>query len=624
MPDAASFATLEAFELAVAKGENERALALAIALLKVIDDRYGRVDAIGGPDFAAPRRVQRIATRFAAAFGRLICDAGTPLTSRVYEQLMAHHRWIELMFSVGGFAGPDHLVPLLATGEGQARRVPQENLARFLLLFSAAAGMDLNLDEAMRADAPAMIGAALGYLATRFVFTDAGHAFRERLLEWLPARLAQVKLGDLALQNLASPYMHCSYAASPAKHAVKAPMMAQMRRALLEAGACEYDPGQTPPDARSTPGPTPRPPPRPTIVVTCENFSFGHSIWRTHSQSVAALKARFRVVGFMHAQHVSAEIGACFDEVVAYEREGTFLELARAVAADILARRPALVLHLGVGMSPIVIALASLRLAPAQAASFGHTATTASPQIDWMILPDDFVGDPALFTERLLRLPPAAMPYRVREGFDYAAARERACAARAGGGPIRIAAPASAMKLGPPFFDCVAAAAAAARRPVELHVFPLGGVGLGFAELRRRLGERLPFAVVHEETSYDVYADRLAACDFFVCPFPYGNMNSIVDAALLGLPGVCLDGPEAHAHADAAYFRRMGLPEALITTTRADYVAAIVRLADDPAWLANCRAIAAQMGPHHPFFAGDASLFAEAVAGIARQVMAHT
>jgi hypothetical protein len=83
-------------------------------------------------------------------------------------------------------------------------------------------------------------------------------------------------------------------------------------------------------------------------------------------------------------------------------------------------------------------------------------------------------------------------------------------------------------------------------------------------------------AVVHEEAPYDAYAERLAACDVFVSPFPYGNMNSIVDAALLGLPGVCLDGAEAHAHADAAYFRRMGFAEALIAQSREAYVAAIV------------------------------------------------
>jgi hypothetical protein len=480
--------------------------------------------------------------------------------------------------------------------------VPLENLSRFLAIFSAAAGLDLNLDEAMRADGPATIGAALGYLGTRFDFTDQAHAFRERLLAWLPAQLTRVKLGDLALQNLASPYMHCSYAASPAKHAVKGPMMAQLRRALLEAGAREYDPAEPPPASA-----------RPTIVVTCENFSFRHSIWRTHSLAVMALRARFRVVGFMHAQHISPEIEECFDEVVAYAGEGAFLEVARTIAAEVAGRRPAMVLHLGVGMSPFVIALAALRLAPVQAASFGHTATTASPAVDWMILPDDFVGDPALFTERLVRLPAAAMSYRVRGEFDYAAGRERAAAARGADGPVRIAVPASAMKLNPPFFDALAEAARDAQRRVAFHFFPLGCVGLGFAELRRRLGERLPTAVVHEESPYDVYAERLAACDFFVSPFPYGNMNSIVDAALLGLPGVCLDGAEAHAHADAAYFRRMGFPEALIAQTGEAYVAAIVRLADDPVWLAECRAIAAAVGPAHAFFKGDAALFAAAV-----------
>ena len=142
----------------------------------------------------------------------------------------------------------------------------------------------------------------------------------------------------------------------------------------------------------------------------------------------------------------------------------------------------------------------------------------------------------------------------------------------------------------------------------------LGCAGLGYAELARRLIERLPMAVAHEELPYAAYAERLAACDFFVCPFPYGNMNSIVDAALVGLPGVCLDGAEAHAHADAAYFRRMGFPDSLITATPDDYVAAIVRLTDDDDWRAHCRQIAASVTPAHPFFAGDATRFADAVA----------
>ena len=90
MPEAASFATLEAFELAVARGEREAALTLALAILKVVDDRYGRLDAIGGPGPDAERRVEKIATRFAAAFGALICDPATPLTPHLFEIGRAH------------------------------------------------------------------------------------------------------------------------------------------------------------------------------------------------------------------------------------------------------------------------------------------------------------------------------------------------------------------------------------------------------------------------------------------------------------------------------------------------------------------------------------------------------
>jgi len=156
-------------------------------------------------------------------------------------------------------------------------------------------------------------------------------------------------------------------------------------------------------------------------------------------------------------------------------------------------------------------------------------------------------------------------------------------------------------------------AAAQARTPIEYHVFPLGCVGLGYEALKRRLADRLPMAVVHEELPFEAYIERLAGCDVFVCPFPYGNMNSIVDAVMVGLPGVCLDGPEAHAHADVAYFRRLGLPPELGTSSLNDYVAAIVRLVDDPDWLARCQAAARRVDRGHPFFGADDGLFVRAI-----------
>jgi hypothetical protein len=599
MPDP----SLDAFELAVNTGDREAAAAQLLAILKSIDDRYGGMDAISAFSTIPERRTQQIATRFAAAFGRMITDPSYFFAPVVYEQLAAHHRWIELMFQVGGFGSGDFLVPMLATGEPGARIVPPQNLARFLLIFSATAGMGMSFDECMGADPPASIAAFLGYLSTRFCYSDGAHALREQLLEWLPGPLGQVQLGAVALQNIASPYMHCSYAMSPAKHAYKAALITQMRRACLAAGA----PEMTAPPAPSG---------KPTIVVTTENFNEGHSVYRTHSRAVAALRGEFNVVGFVNSQQLSPAVDACFDEVVTWA-PAAFLDTVAIAARQIVERAPAMVLHLGVGMSPHVIGLASLRLAPVQAASFGHTATTMSPYVDYMILPDDFVGDPACFCEELVRLAPAAMPYRPRDDVDYAAVRQRGAAARdaarARGEPVRIAAPASVMKLGPPFFDALAAVTVAASVPVAFELFPLGSHGVAHEALKLTLARRLPTAVVHPELPYPLYVERMAACDFFVCPFPYGNMNSIIDAVLVGLPGVCLDGPEAHAHADVAYFRRMGFPDELATGSVDDYVTAIARLASDPEWLDSCRAGAAASDLDAAFFTGDERLFVDAV-----------
>jgi len=599
--------SLDAAELAAARRDNTAALVELLQILKRIDDRYGRLDMIDANSVGrldSPQRPLRLATRFAALLGQLILDRDTELSPVIFEQLCIHHRWIDLFFSLSGFGSPDYLVPMLSAGEGNARRVASSDLSRFLTIFSAASGMDINLDECLKADAAAAISAYLGILGTRFCFTPNEHAFRERLLAWLPGKMNVVRLGQIALQTMASPYMHCSYAMSAAKHDIKADMIAQMSRACREWGCPEYDPAE-PRQATE----------KPTIVVTCENFTYGHSIFRTHSRSVRALKEKFRVVGVVYAAHISPPVEACFDEVIRYP-DGAFPQAVKETAEAIHALRPDMVLHLGVGMSPYVIALASIRLAPAQACSFGHTATTKSPVIDYMILPDDFVGDPACFSEELVLVPPSAMPYEPRDDVDFAALKQRMAAEGPPEGPIRIAVPASAMKLGPPFFEALKRCEAAASAPVAFHVFPLGCAGLGYHELKRRLGEQMPSAVVHEELPYPDYIAELARCAFFVCPFPYGNMNSIIDAALVGLPGVCLDGPEAHAHADVAYFRRMGFPKALATGSLDEYVAAIVRLVDDPKWLARCRKTAAAVDLDAAFFTGDTGPFVEAAAGL--------
>jgi predicted O-linked N-acetylglucosamine transferase (SPINDLY family) len=262
-------------------------------------------------------------------------------------------------------------------------------------------------------------------------------------------------------------------------------------------------------------------------------------------------------------------------------------------------------------MVPQVIGLASLRLAPIQCVSFGHTATTMSPAIDYFVLPEDFVGAPGCFSEKVLGLPQAAMPFAPRPFKTPLKPQSD--------GVVRVAIPASTMKLNPLIFDVLARIAGQVKTRTEFHFFPLAGTGLPYIDLVRVTRARVPGATVFPEAPHDTYMERLARCDLFLCPFPYGNMNSIIDSFQLGLPGICLDGAEAHAHADAAIFARIGLPPELAAETLEDYVAATVRLIDDEAWRSRCAEIVAGADLEGAFFSGDAGLFSQALADLVGQ-----
>jgi predicted O-linked N-acetylglucosamine transferase (SPINDLY family) len=93
-------------------------------------------------------------------------------------------------------------------------------------------------------------------------------------------------------------------------------------------------------------------------------------------------------------------------------------------------------------------------------------------------------------------------------------------------------------------------------------------------------------------------------------------MNGIIDAFRLGLPGVCRDGSEAHAHADVAIFARIGLPQELSTGTVDEYVAAAIKLIDDDEWRARCRDTIVRADLDEAFFSGDARLFCNAIANL--------
>jgi hypothetical protein len=596
--------SLAAFERHVAARNVDAAVEEALRLLRSIDEGMGSLTGINFgvpfPDVTLKDLHIRFATRFAAAFGDLLTLPNVKISAAAVELLFIYHRWSDMMFSLSGFQTSAHLLARLTNADAQQWKVTGSALVQFLVIFSPSSTLEINLDECYAANPSATVVAALGYLSVRICITPRAGAFRERLLEWLPGKLADVTLGRIRLASTAEVYMHCSYAFGAGKHQIKADLIAQMRKVCLAAGAREMT---GPPPKRK----------KPRIVVLAEHFRAGHSVFRTHSRAVRSLRERFEVIGVGYEERTDDDARACFDGMIFYPRK-ELIESAAETANAIVDLKPDILFHLGVGMSNHVIALASLRLAPIQCVSYGHTATTMSPVIDYVILPDDFVGSEERFSEEVLRLPLEAIPYAAPAPGEPPLPPRTPPAGDSG--VLRIAVPASVMKLNAPFLRTLADISARASRPVEFAFFPLAAVGLGHHYLDQEIRRVLPNVVVHSESDRNTYLQRLGACDFFLCPFPYGNMNSIVDAMIMGVPGVCLDGEEAHAHADVAIFHRLGLPPALATSSREAYVGAAVRLIDDADWRAHCRQIAGGIDLGQTFYTGDESKFCEAVYGL--------
>lgn len=533
-----------------------------------------------------------LCTRYAAAFGDVITAPDVKIAAAEVERMFVYHRWTDMMFRFSGFQTSDHLLARLPHDAQDRLSLNGSTLVNFLLAYSPASDIGIDLDSCFRLNGIATLIAAIGFLAARTCVAPNAVDLRERILEWLPGKLGAINLGGIQLAFAADSYMHCSYAFTPHKHRIKADFIAQFRKALLPDGVAEMS---APPPPRE----------RPRVVVVCEHFHSKHSVFRTHSRAIRSLKDAFEVVGFGYGEQLDGPARECFDSFEPYP-QGDVLSCAKETAAKLLALQPDMVFFVGVGMAPLVIALAALRFAPVQCVSYGHTATTMSPAIDYMILPDDFVGADDVYSEQLLRFPPEAIPYAPPAAEEPAPPPR---VKRKQDGLVRIAVPASIMKINGHFLQALADAAERAEGTVECHFYPLAATGLAFHHLEMEVLRILPQAVVFPESERQTYLTRLGECDFFVSPFPYGNMNSIVDAVVMGVPGVCLDGPEAHSHADLAIFRRLGLPEELCTKSREDYVAAIVRLIDDAEWRAGCQKIAEEIDLDETMYKGDETIF---------------
>lgn len=232
-----------------------------------------------------------------------------------------------------------------------------------------------------------------------------------------------------------------------------------------------------------------------------------------------------------------------------------------------------------IGMDATTAKLAAMRLAPAQAATWGHPETTGLPTIDYFLSAQDLEPPDAQahYTEKLVLLPHLGCTL----ARPAPAADPGALPALEGDGPFLVC-PGTPFKYAPQF-DRVLIEIARRLGKCRL-VFFTGNPQALSVKLRDRLAQAgLDFerhAVFLPWLSGEKFRGLLARADLYLDTIGFSGFNSALQAVECGLPIVTREGRFLRGRLASGILKRIGLAE-LVTPTEAAYVELAVALARD-------------------------------------------
>lgn len=438
------------------------------------------------------------------------------------------------------------------------------------------------------------------------------HLVRELMTDMLPRVLRCLNSRDwIEERSVHKAYMNCSYAYNEHKHDMKVEINRHLRELMNEKGLtdlCTSGNCQVSDNVGV----------KPTIMIMYEQFTCRHSTFRTHSAAVSALRSKFRVVGVGIKGATDEVSEKTFDECIEVADAGA-VSVIRELATQL---KPLVVFYIGVGLRVHTVFLSNIRLAPVQLVGVGHGASTFSEQIDGFVVEEDLIGNKACFSERVYAVPKGSMPFVPPAGVKYQAPERLPFDVRRQKFPqdplsVRVAVCASVMKINPVFLETLVEIQRRSQENVQFCFYTAEPYGLVFCYVQKSILDFLPGSEVNTNMKIQEYQKALNGCDMFVSPFPYGNMNGVVDTARQGLPGVCMTGPEIHASIDGGLFRRVGLPEELIAGDTESYITATVRLVNDTKWREELQQQLLHSNIEHKLFSGEPEKFVETIWQIA-------
>ncbi len=567
---------LERFEYCCYLKKQEEATQELLTILKIFDKNYGALDGSFSANplkssTTSPETIdQHILTRICSAITTLFVDPEYTISDDGFLLMMPFHRWISALFASTHFKNADHVIRALNLSQeaNSPFEISQKYLTKFWLLYSTESEIELNPEAIWQTSPVIAANLFLALISNRFQGSIASHSKREVLLQWLPERLKEINSLDLLPVNiLHDVYMHCSYADIASKHDIKRSINVLIRRKIEEWGFK---------DRKKTTGKKQYAHGKPVMVVLLEWFSESHSIYRTHSTTLIAAKERFHIVGVGLESTVDQAGKDVFDEFIDLNLAKGLYQITKEIQ-ETCEKFDAQVLYMpSVGMFPFTMFISNMRNAPLQVIALGHPATTNSPYIDYVVVEEDYLGSPLVFSEKLLVLPKDALPYVPSasvKSLDLTPIFNESLDV------MNIAVCASVMKINPEFLMACRQIIERSTKKVHFHFL----IGQGIGVLKVQLNDSIKFftgehATIYGHQGFKDYIEIVRHCDLFINPFPFGNTNGIVDTVSVGLVGVCRIGAEVHEYIDKGMFERLGLPKWLVTSSTEEYIKATLRL----------------------------------------------
>jgi predicted O-linked N-acetylglucosamine transferase (SPINDLY family) len=319
---------------------------------------------------------------------------------------------------------------------------------------------------------------------------------------------------------------------------------------------------------------------------------------RTHSNWLALIKGwfqsfdreRFELVVFSLSDRADAETSW------AHGKSDVFVSGPKALAQWVEAMREQsceILLYPGVGLDPLTLKLASLRLAPVQIDSWGHADTSGLPTIDYYVSAACFEPEGAQehYSEKLILLPHLGnrlQPMSLPNGDpDYAALNIDL------NKPILIC-PGTPFKY-QPVHDHIFPDIARRVPEAQLIVFLRAGEALSNI-LQTRITREFELAGLKVTDhvrfirwlSFREFHSLMRRADVLLDTIGFSGYNTAAQAIECGLPVVTREGRYLRGRLASGVLRRMGLEE-LIVPTKPDYVNLVARLITDRDYRAHIR-----------------------------------